>query len=168
MRPGRLMWTDPWSPAEHEAASQGEPHVKVPRDEPSDLLGALLQDFLSTFEQTAMLHDLQRELVSVRRRVGQMEEESALIVPVQSLTPQPLAVVKPFQVVVRAQDEGYVATFFDANLSASGDTREEAVANLKDIIAGVYQVLISHEEHQLGPGPAKQLQVLKDFIAPRS
>lgn len=155
-------------PPEHEAISPAERQLETSEYQTADLLSALAHDLLSTWEQTIRQEAIEKELLLVERRVGQLEESAALIVPVESLAPEPFAVLRSFHVVVRAQDDGYIATFFDANLSASGDTREEAVTNLKDIIVGVYRVLASHQQHELGPGPAKQLRVLRDFIAPRS
>ncbi|GAF95929.1 unnamed protein product, partial [marine sediment metagenome] len=35
----------------------------------------------------------------------------------------------------------YIATFFDANISASGDTQTEAIFNLKDMIVGTFEIL---------------------------
>jgi len=73
-------------------------------------------------------------------------------------------VVKPFQAVVRTVDGEYIASFFDANLSASGETHAEAVLNLKDIIAGTFDILTGMKDSDLGPGPLQQKRTLEEFI----
>jgi hypothetical protein len=93
-----------------------------------------------------------------------LEAQATFCVPVDSMAPEPLEVVKPFHIVVRRVDEEYVATFFDANLSASGETDVEAVLNLKDIIAATFVMLRGHEPDQLGPGPRRQLAVLEHHL----
>jgi len=90
-----------------------------------------------------------------------------LLVPIQSLAPEPYEVIKSFQVVVRPADGGYIASFFDANLSASGETQAQAVLNLKDIIAGAFEILADMKDAELGPGPLRQKRTLEEFICPR-
>jgi predicted RNase H-like HicB family nuclease len=114
-------------------------------------------------EATA-LRGLQDEVLLLRNRLSELERSAPVVVPVETLAPEPVEVRKLFHVVVRPQDDGFVASFFDANLSASGDTQEEAVRNLKDIVAAAFEVLTEHDPKTLGPGPAKQLHVLKQFL----
>ncbi|MBM4027620.1 MAG: hypothetical protein FJ280_19785 [Planctomycetes bacterium] len=92
---------------------------------------------------------------------------AALLVPIQSLAPEPYEVVKPFQVVVRPADGEYIASFFDANLSASGETQAEAVLHLKDVIAAAFEILAEMKEAELGPGPLRQKKTLEEFIRPK-
>ena len=110
------------------------------------------------------LDGLKKDVVSLERRVAELERSAAVCVPIETFAPEPYEVVKPFHAVLQAQGEEYVATFFDANLSASGATQEEAVFNLKDVIAAVFDTLMAHDPAGLGPEPARQLQVLKEFI----
>jgi predicted RNase H-like HicB family nuclease len=113
---------------------------------------------------TATLQGLESEVLLLRERLSELERLAPVSVPVETFAPEPYAVRKPFHVVVRAQGDGYVASFFDTNLSASGDTPEEAVLNLKDVVVAAYEVLLQHGPAELGPSPAKQLQVLKQFL----
>ena len=52
----------------------------------------------------------------------------------------------------------------EVNLNASGDTEEEAIANLQDIIAGTYRLLKSLPTKRLGPEPLRQLKFLKSHL----
>lgn len=110
------------------------------------------------------LDALEKGVLSLERRVAELERSAPVCVPIETLAPEPYEVIKPFHAVVQAQGEEYVASFFDANLNASGATQEDAVLNLKDVIVAVFETLTGHEPDQLGPGPARQLEVLKEFV----
>ena len=57
------------------------------------------------------------------------------------------------QVVVRPIDDEYLATLFDANLGMTGDTAEEAIANLKATIVDTFE-LFEENEAALGRSPS--------------
>ncbi len=84
-------------------------------------------------------------------------------VPVATFAPEPFAVLKEFCVVVQPAGAGFVATLFDANIGASGDTQEDAVQNLKDTLLNVFTVL-EERQGQLGPEPKRQLAILRRLI----
>ena len=88
----------------------------------------------------------------------------SIMVPIQSLAPEPYKVLQPLTVVVTEADEGYEAAFFDASIFASGDTEEDAVSNLKGTMIDTYERLSELKESQLGPGPTRQKQVLDSYI----
>jgi len=104
------------------------------------------------------------EIARLKRRVARLERAAPACVPITSLAPEPYEVLQPFHAVIRAEGDEYVASFLDANVSATGSTQEEAVWNLKDMIVAVFEMLMGHEEAALGPGPARQLRVLQQFV----
>lgn len=122
----------------------------------------LTQQELSKSIQDLRLDGIERELRQTMSRLRQMELGRPLLVPVESFAPEPYELVKPFHVVLETSDAEFIATFFDANISASGETDMEALSNLKDMILAVFEAL--QQEKDLGPGPSKQLSVLKQFI----
>jgi hypothetical protein len=128
------------------------------------LMNALTETITSRWQESARIEVLQKELALLKERFRDFERLSPILVPIESLAPEPYEVIKPFHVVVRFQDNQYIASFFDANLSASGDTRAEAVSNLKDIVIGTFEVFIMLDEKELGAGPKNQLKVMKEFI----
>ena len=87
-----------------------------------------------------------------------------IIVPIVIFAPEPFRLSDPIWTVVQPIDDSFVATFFDANVSTSGDTQEEAVANLKDLILDIYVDLEEEPEERLGPEPKRQLAVLRSLI----
>jgi hypothetical protein len=81
-----------------------------------------------------------------------------------SLHPHQLDVLQPLPVVVTRLGPGnFVASFAPANVNASGDSSEEAVENLKDMIAAKYEYF-SRLSNRLGPMPRKELAVLGQYI----
>jgi predicted DNA-binding antitoxin AbrB/MazE fold protein len=91
----------------------------------------------------------------------------SVVVPITTLEPEPFDLARDIPVVVRPTDDGYLATFFDANIGMTGDTREEAVANLRLLLVDVFDEL-EKEEGQLGPKLVRQLAVLRSFMKRRA
>ena len=90
-----------------------------------------------------------------------------IVVPVATFAPEPYELLQRLEVVVEPSGDEYVATFFDANVNAGGCTEPEAVDNLKDTMLSLFEYLASRPAKRLGPGPTKQLAVLRDFIRKR-
>ena len=128
----------------------------------------LADALLERLREAARLEALEKEVLLLKARVAQLEISAPLIVPVETLAPEPYQLLKPFHAVVQPVDGEYVASFYDANISASGGTQEEALANLKDMVVAAYETLTEHEGGGLGRGLEKQLQVLREFLRRRS
>lgn len=92
------------------------------------------------------------------------ERVQPIIVPITTFAPEPFELRDSLWVVVQPVADGFTATFFDANISTSGDTQQEAVANLKDLILDVFLDLEEEPKDRLGPEPARQLAVLRALI----
>ena len=86
------------------------------------------------------------------------------VVPITTFAPEPFEVLRPMSAVIQPLGEEHLATFFDANINASGETQEEAFANLKDVLLGTFQMLERMAESKLGPGPRRQRAVLVECI----
>lgn len=124
----------------------------------------LIDALTKRWEEVVRLESLQKEVALLKNRCAVLERLAPILVPIETLAPEPYEVVKPLHVVVRCQEEQYIACFFDANLGASGDTQAEAIFNLKDIITTTFEMLTSMNEDELGPGPLQQKKVLEEFI----
>jgi predicted RNase H-like HicB family nuclease len=161
--PGRLWLEEDECLA--ESARQGRLQIQAGW---AKVVPGLMEDYSTAlarrWREVARLETLQKEVALLKDRCAELERLAPILVPIETFAPEPYEVVKPFHVVVRSQDDEYMASFFDANLSASGETREEAIANLKDIIAGTFEILAGVEEDGLGPGPLQQRKVLEQFI----
>jgi len=133
-------------------------------------LGALLANIAEIYSsrlsqvQALQLHTRLRRL---ELRVEELENTKYMVVPVQSLEPEPYELIKPLRFTVRSVEEAYVASFDDATLSATGDSVAEAVENLKDIMLTTYDILIGSPHDSLGVVPTGQLAVLSEFLRKR-
>ena len=128
----------------------------------------LLEDFNSTlrmrWQEGPRIEGLERELILLKDRVATLECSTPTLVPIETLAPEPYEVLRPFLIVLRPYEEEHIATWFDANISASGETAEDALCNFKDILIATFECLTRHKPNQLGPSPACQLTVLQEFI----
>lgn len=59
-------------------------------------------------------------------------------------------------------DNEYVSHF--ADFHASGESIDESIDNLKDIMILTYEILLTHKKEELGKIPTKQLKVLNEMI----
>jgi len=107
---------------------------------------------------------LNEELILLKTRVEAVEHHQPMIVPIQSLAPDPYTLSAPIQAVVRSVEGAFVASFVEANIGATGETIFEAVDNLKGLIVSTYEILREHDEDWLGHSMARQKAVLDAFI----
>ncbi len=92
----------------------------------------------------------------------------SILVPISTLAPHPFTLLRDIPCLIQPADSGFLASFFDANISASGDTQQEALENLKSLLIDIYDDLVSEPPEKLGPEPARQLAVLKAVLKKRS
>lgn len=123
-----------------------------------------IQGIFDKLPEINRINELQTEILSLKERLSRLEQCTPIIVPIDSLEPAPYIIRKPFHAVLRPCDNGFVASFYDANINASGETRGEAVLNLKDMIIAVYSTLKAHPKRCLGSEPKRQLSVLRSLI----
>lgn len=106
----------------------------------------------------AILEELQQIRSLLNRRFD------ATLIPITTLAPEPYRLHRDIPVMLHAVESGFTATFFDANVSTSGDTEEEAISNLRSLIVEIFEYLDAESPEALGPEPTRQLHVLRDFI----
>jgi predicted RNase H-like HicB family nuclease len=83
---------------------------------------------------------------------------------VETFASEPYKVKRPIPLSLQRRTDGYIASFVEANVNSSGDTQQEALANVKELILDAFDSLSSMPTSKLGPGPARQLAVLREFI----
>lgn len=98
--------------------------------------------------------------------LGDSGTTGSALVPITTLAPEPFDLLREVPVVVQRTDDGYLATFFDANIGMTGDTQAEAVSNLRLLLVDVFDELET-DEARLGPQTARQLAVLRTFMRRR-
>lgn len=94
---------------------------------------------------------------------GYLAHDVILFTSLTSLPDRTIRVVRPLRTVVRPASGVYLASLVDTTISASGETLEDAVASLKDIVAAKFR-LFSRKENILGDHPRHQLRVLQQSL----
>jgi hypothetical protein len=112
------------------------------------------------------LREVEAEVATLKKEFAGYRDSQSVVIPVTTLAPEPVTVLREIPVVVRPTEDGYQATLFDANIGMTGDTQEEAVENLKVLLVDVFEDL-ERDEDRLGPGPQRQLSVLTTFLKRR-
>jgi hypothetical protein len=93
-------------------------------------------------------------------------DDRCCVVPLTTLGAEPFDVIREIPVVVSPEDDGYLATFLDANIGIAGDNKEEAVANLQMLLVDMFDDLEA-QETRLGPRPKQQLAILRTHMRRR-
>ena len=111
-----------------------------------------------------ILSDVQDRIGLLEQKIGELSKGGAFVVPITTLAPEPYDLIKEIKVVLQPSDDEYVASFFDANVNASGGSEADALDSLKEMLISRFDYLENLPPEKLGPGPAKQLAVLRCFI----
>ena len=132
-----------------------------------------LEDQLrAAFESPQKINQICEAVERLETKIDQLlkklEEASSrpqsLMVAIETLAPEPYNLLRPFTAVITGSGEEFEASLFDASVFASGDTEEDAIANLKDTLIDTYERLNELCDDQLGPGPLRQKHVLNKLI----
>ncbi len=119
---------------------------------------------MSSKRQLARIGDLTRRLRALETRVSELSEGGAMIVPITTLAPEPYDLLREIKVVVQPASDEFLATFFDANVNATGCNETEAVDNLKEILTSRFEYLDRLAPTLLGPAPSRQIAILRTFM----
>jgi predicted RNase H-like HicB family nuclease len=117
--------------------------------------------------QALQVRRLEEQIAELGERLGHLEatQVHAKEATIQTFAPEPYELRAPIRVTLEESDSGaFVASFFDANIEASGETEQEAFGNLKNLILDVFDSLANEKPGKLGPEPMRQLAVLRSFI----
>jgi len=95
-----------------------------------------------------------------------MRLASRKTVEIRTFAPEPYQLPSPISVSVEEDADGsFLVSFFDANISTTGENEQEAFENLKSLILDVFDSLNREDPAKLGPEPRRQLAVLRRFIS---
>ncbi|MFZ0035067.1 MAG: hypothetical protein WAK60_08795 [Sedimentisphaerales bacterium] len=158
------LWADP-SECAQETHWKGMAYVSTNLAALEELTDKFREQLFQNWHQIARIEGLEREILLLKNRCDRLERNTPIIVPIESFAPKPYKILKPFHIVVKFLEGQYIASFFDANLGTGGDTPEESVLNLKDLLIETFDILNEIEDEKLGPGPLQQKAVLKEFLS---
>lgn len=108
--------------------------------------------------------DLTREMDELKDEIRQLCKTRRFVVPLSTLSPAPYQITQQIPVTIEGDGEEFTATFTEANVSASGETEADAIANFKDSLLSCYQLLEKKTPEQLGPLPTRQWTVIKGVV----
>jgi outer membrane murein-binding lipoprotein Lpp len=133
---------------------------------------ALEDQLRAAFGNVQTLNQFSEAVVRLEAKIDQLlkkldeaaPRDQSIRVPVETLEPEPYELLRPFTAVITKSGEEFEASLFDASIFASGDTEEDALADLKDTLIDTYERLNELADNQLGPGPLRQKKILNKLI----
>ncbi len=144
------------------------PKKKAPSLDTPEALATIVEKLARTVqartETELKIGLIEKVVLELRHKVLAMETHTAVTVAINTFAPEPLVLKRPIWITIQPEGDEFSAIFFDANMSTTGDTQFEAIENLKDLIINNYTHFLSLEDNKLGPGPRKQLAVLRTLI----
>jgi len=73
--------------------------------------------------------------------------------------------LKSIPITIQIEEGAYLASFFEANVHASGDTDQEAYENLRSMVLDTFDSLEKRTDSELATGAQHQRRVLVAYIA---
>lgn len=135
----------------------------------------LRQGFGAVFGYTQGIDEIKGELTRLRQMLCEINERidhltlnQGVCVPIHSFAPEPFELAGPIDILISAEDDGYLASFLDGNLHAYGETKEEALSNMKATIVETYKRLRELPDDRLGRSMVEQKQVLSYLLRERA
>ena len=120
----------------------------------------------SSLEVLKHFDRLEKSLRGISDRLARVDSlNRTLWIPIESFYPEPYRVKHPFTAVVAPEEDEFVASWFDANIHASGDTEEQAVASLKSVILDSFDRLSEMTDRELSTVLRKQRDILRSHVA---
>lgn len=110
------------------------------------------------------LTTLRQLLETLTAKVDQLAANPSQSVCLRSFAPEPFEAAVPVDVLIVSDEDGFQASFLDANLHAYGETREEALFNMKATILETYQRLREMPDARLGRSMLRQKRLLSHYL----
>jgi hypothetical protein len=128
-------------------------------------MGAQMSLNLPSMSDALHLERIEKRVEETYCRIKLIEERQSKIIRLQTFAPEPYEMLKEINVLIEQDGEdNYRASFVDANVNASGCNEFEAVEGLKELLLSRYEFLNTTLPEKLGPGPKKQIAILREFI----
>lgn len=119
---------------------------------------------LTVLSLTDNIRSLEKEMEELRAEVRHLCKLRTFVVPLATLAPEPMQMRFNIPATIEGDGEDFTATFTEANVSASGETPADALANLKSSLISTYEFLESLSETERGPLPARQWEILRNVL----
>jgi hypothetical protein len=107
---------------------------------------------------------LTAEMEGLKEEIRHLCRTRTFVVPLTTLEPGPFQITQQIPVTIQGDGEDFTATFTEANVSASGETEADAIANFKESLVSRFEILQSKSAKELGPLPARQWRILQSVV----
>jgi hypothetical protein len=124
----------------------------------------LQQWSLTIFSLEDNIRNLTKEMDELKDEIRQLCKTRTFVVPLTTLSTGSLQITQQIPVTIEGDGEEFTATFTEANISASGDTEADAIANFKDSLVSSFEALEGLRIEELGPLPARQWRILTTVV----
>src|SRR5437016_7856262 len=91
--------------------------------------------FVPQVDSQLRLYLIEKRVARLTSAVQDLQEGRTITVPVESFEGEDVTLRKPFSIVISPDEEEFTATWFDANIGATGENPVEALGVLKQFIA---------------------------------
>jgi len=112
------------------------------------------------------INSLTEKVNTLMAEMETLRNTKTYAVPLSTLAPEPFEMMKPIFVTIHGEGENFTASFTEANISASGETAADAIANFKESLASRFEILQSKPATELGTVPARQWGILQSVVKP--
>lgn len=136
--------------------------LQTTKTEPRDAIAARAEQTHALYE--GRFTALEKEVASLSQRVDELRRVQPMVVPVTNILSDEVSLIRSFMAVVQRDEDDYIATFFDANISGSGESDVEAVDALKEIMVAKFLKFDSLGPDKLGRQPTRELNVLRTVM----
>ncbi len=108
---------------------------------------------------------LEMEIAELHAEMISLKESSPSIGVINWLPEPEYSLSNPIVVSVRMDSGEFIASFDDASIAASGETKRLALENLSSMLLSLFDMLKSRDIEKLGPLPLRQLSILDQLIS---
>jgi hypothetical protein len=109
------------------------------------------------------IRSLSHQLNELRQEISGLQNSRTYVVPLTTLSPA-FQMTEKIPVTIEGDGESFTATFVEANISASGETEGDAIANFKESLMSTYEILEHLPASQLGELPTRQWSILQRIV----
>jgi hypothetical protein len=108
---------------------------------------------------------LRNEITTLKSIIEQLVSRRNIIVTITTLYPDPFRLLRDLPVNLEIDEDDCVATWYEANISASAESEGDAIAYFKAQLVSAFVLFESTPESEMGPLPLRQWSVLRQSIA---
>jgi hypothetical protein len=108
---------------------------------------------------------LRNEITTLKAIIEQLASKRNIIVMITTLYPDPFRLLRDVPVNLEIDEDDCVATWYEANISASAESEGDAIAYFKAQLVSAFVLFETTPESEMGPLPLRQWNVIRRSMA---